>query len=259
MQSRCQYSMWCITLLRMSSCISITSGSRTNPKEDDLVQNVKVTGKFSLFLCIFAQCHCFANMEYQTTEARQLAGLKPVDGVYKLESALEKISVSLLEVSDSSAAHHELQSLHQTYTKYRDEAKELRQKGMASFRKYLAAKNGGHPPSSTPTSSTTRPTTSSTRAAATNTPNNTSNNSVPHRSPNGSSNATQINININNPQSGATATQMSQMSSNTSISTNNAPPPPPSRRSPVRSEQRSQSNPNPNAVAIQQLTKQVMY
>ena len=72
---------------------------------------------------------------------QQLSGLKPVDGVYKLEGAIQEIDEYLTTISPTSSAYSEAIRLKQTYTNYLNEAKELRQKGMASFRKYLAMKN----------------------------------------------------------------------------------------------------------------------
>jgi len=189
-------------------------------------------------------------MQFETAEAKHLAGLKPVDGVFKLESALEQINVALRKVSDSSVEFQELQSLHQTYTKYHDEAKALRQKGNAAFRKYLAAKRGEQR-SDVSTASPRSPTNVSTNTAMVN----ASHQSVQPTSSGSTaaSNATQININITNPQSGATSTtQMSSMNTVTTLS----PLPP---RSPPNPQQRV-SNDTPksstNSAEMQQLTKQ---
>eukprot|EP01083_Nonionella_stella_P045822 122836_1 len=80
-------------------------------------------------------------MQFQTAEAQRLAGLKPVDGVFKLETALRQIDEHLNTTTTSSPSYAELASLKQSYSIYLDEARQLRQKGMASFRKYLAMKN----------------------------------------------------------------------------------------------------------------------
>mmetsp|Transcript_20804 Transcript_20804/g.33165 ORF Transcript_20804/g.33165 Transcript_20804/m.33165 type:complete len:800 (+) Transcript_20804:35-2434(+) len=83
-------------------------------------------------------------MQFQTAEVQQLAGLKPVDGVFKLQEALQEIESRLANLTASSPAYNEYRSLQQLYTNYLTEAKQLRQKGMASFRKYLAMKNSAN-------------------------------------------------------------------------------------------------------------------
>jgi len=80
-------------------------------------------------------------MQFQTAEVAKLAGLTPVAGVYKLEEALKTIQSQLDTVSPSSVAYKEWRSLQQQYTQHLNEAKQLRQRGMASFQKYLANKS----------------------------------------------------------------------------------------------------------------------
>ena len=82
--------------------------------------------------------------QFQASEVQQLAGLRPVDGVFKLQTAIEQIDEHLNNISTSSPIYNEFISLKQIYTTYLNEAKQLRQKGMASFRKYLAMKNNNN-------------------------------------------------------------------------------------------------------------------
>ena len=96
-------------------------------------------------------------MQYQTPQAQQLCNIQPQDGVFVLEDALEQINNHLSNptFTPQSRAYIELSQLQQTYTKYLNEARALREKGMASFRKYQALKNSDNTP---PTSTKSMPT-----------------------------------------------------------------------------------------------------
>lgn len=82
---------------------------------------------------------------FQTERIQQLTGLKPVDGVFKLEGAIQDIDQYLQSLSPTSSTYSQAIQLKQTYSNYLNEAKQLREKGMASFRKYLAMKNDNTP------------------------------------------------------------------------------------------------------------------